>query len=209
MWEEAESSLGEDFERFLAYIRTILVKEKARLSLLRIEDKIYEPKEKDKETNRPKPILLNKGRDTFKLVEKYLDHYNQLFSGSNHGAIGTFEFDNLIQVMTTGLPSTDWVPPLLAYYDKFKNLRLLEFLRKLNAKFATDWIGQKTPTDRIQAMNDVIKAVEVAQSSEDLMSSTAFEIDSNAVLRSAEGGVYGKRFGLYLLLLLDLVFKNP
>ena len=49
LWEEAESELGEDFDRFLNYIRTILVKEKARLGLLQeFEDKIYDPKERDK-----------------------------------------------------------------------------------------------------------------------------------------------------------------
>lgn len=34
LWEEAEGELGEDFDRFLNYLRTILVKEKARLNLL-------------------------------------------------------------------------------------------------------------------------------------------------------------------------------
>jgi hypothetical protein len=110
--------------------------------------------------------------------------------------------------MTTGLPSTDWVPPLLKYYDKFRNARLLDFLQQLNAKFATDWIGQRTPTDRIEAMNDVIKAVEAAGLPEDMMSSTVFAFDSNALLSAVDGDVYGKRFGLYLLLLLDFMFQN-
>ena len=33
-WEEIEGDLGKDFDRFLSFIRTIIVKEKARLSLL-------------------------------------------------------------------------------------------------------------------------------------------------------------------------------
>ena len=33
LWEEAEGELGDDFDRFLNYVRTILVKEKARLNL--------------------------------------------------------------------------------------------------------------------------------------------------------------------------------
>ena len=42
IWEQAEGELGDDFDRFLNHIRTILVKEKARLSLLKeFEDKIY------------------------------------------------------------------------------------------------------------------------------------------------------------------------
>ena len=51
MWEGAESDLGENFDRFLSHIRTILVKDKARLNLLQeYEDKIYDPKEKEKAT---------------------------------------------------------------------------------------------------------------------------------------------------------------
>jgi uncharacterized protein with ParB-like and HNH nuclease domain len=209
MWEEAESMLGEEFDRFLAYLRTILLKNKARLSLLReFEDKIYEPKEKDKETDRPKPVLLEKGKDTLQLIEKYLQHYNQFFSGSNHDAIGDFAFDNLVKVMTTGLPSTDWVPPLLAYYDRFAHSNLLRFLKSLNAKFSGDWIGQKSPTDRIEAMNDVIRGVQSAASSEAVLSSKVFAFDLNALLSAARDDIYGKRYAMYLLLLLDFTYQN-
>ena len=49
MWEEAEGELGDDFDRFLNHVRTILVKDMPRLSLLQeFEDKIYDPKEKEK-----------------------------------------------------------------------------------------------------------------------------------------------------------------
>jgi uncharacterized protein with ParB-like and HNH nuclease domain len=41
LWEDAENSLGDDFDRFLNYVRTLPVKEKARLNVLQeFEDKI-------------------------------------------------------------------------------------------------------------------------------------------------------------------------
>jgi len=52
--------------------------------------------------------------------------------------------------MMTGLPSTDWIPPLLRYFDRFGYTRLLEFLVKLDNKFSADWIVQLTPTERIE-----------------------------------------------------------
>jgi hypothetical protein len=62
LWEEAEGELGDDFDRFLNHLRTILVKEKARLNLLQeFEDKIYDPTEKDKGSGKKKPALLKKG----------------------------------------------------------------------------------------------------------------------------------------------------
>jgi hypothetical protein len=209
MWEDAEGELGEEFDRFLAHVRTILVKEKARLTLLReFEDKIYRPKEKDKDTGKTKPVLLQKGKPTFQLIEKYLAHYKQLLTGSNYEVSRSFAFDNLVKVMVTGLPATDWIPPLLAYYDKFRDTRLLDFLRKLNAKFAGDWLSQKTPTDRIEAMNDVIKAVDKSDSADAVLSALVFNFDGDAFLRAVQGDVYGKRYALYVLLVLEYVFQN-
>ena len=122
LWGKSEGELGDDFDRFLTYLRTILVKEKARLNLLQeFEDRIYDPKEKDKATGRKKPALLKKGKDTFHLVERYLKHYNALFGGNNYDDTGgSFQFNNHVKVMLAGLPFTDWIPPLLRYFDRFK-----------------------------------------------------------------------------------------
>lgn len=209
LWEQAEGELGDDFDRFLNHIRTILVKEKARLSLLQeFEDKIYNPKEKDKATGQKKPILLHKGKDTFVLIEKYLNYYKTLLDGQNYDEIGNFEFDNLIKVMLTGLPATDWMPPLLYYFDKFRYKRLLEFLKKLDNKFSADWVAQYTPTDRIEAMNDVIKKIDLANTENDVFDSGCFDIVKDSFLRVLDGLVYGKRFARYLLLKLDYYYQN-
>lgn len=209
IWEQAEGELGDDFDRFLNHIRTILVKEKARLSLLQeFEDKIYNPKEKDKATGQKKPILLHKGKDTFALIEKYLNHYKTLLDGQNYDEIGNFEFDNLIKVMLTGLPATDWMPPLLRYFDKFRYERLLEFLKKLDNKFFADWVVRYTPTDRIEAMNDIIKKIDFANTEDDVFDSGCFDTDKDSFLRVLDGPVYGKRFARYLLLKLDYYYQN-
>jgi uncharacterized protein with ParB-like and HNH nuclease domain len=210
MWEEAEGELGDDFDRFLNHVRTILVKDKARMNLLQeFEDKIYEPKEKDKATGKKKPVLLRKGRETFDFVEIYLEHYRSLLGGQNYDETGhSFEFDNLIKVMLKGLPATDWVPPLLRYYDKFKYDQIMEFLKRLDNKFSADWIGQYTPTDRIEAMNRIIKVVDDADSVADVFSSHCFDFDSSSLMRVLSGDVYGRRFARYILLKLDYLFQN-
>ena len=209
MWEEAEGELGDDFDRFLSHVRTILVKDKARLNLLQeYEDKIYNPKERDKATGQKKPVLLKKGRETFHLVERYLSHYRTLFSGQNYDEIGSFEFDNLIKIMLTGLPATDWVPPLLRYFDRFSYERLLQFLKRLDNKFSADWIGQYSPTDRIEAMNRVIKVIDNAASLDDLFNSDCFDIDKDSFRRVTEGPIYGRRFCRYILLKLDFYYHD-
>ena len=186
------------------------MKEKARLNLLQeFEDKIYDPTEKDKTTGKKKPALLKKGKDTFQLVERYLKHYNVLLGGSNYDDTGdSFRFDNLVKVMLTGLPSTDWIPPLLCYFDKFKYDHLLEFLTQLDNKFSADWIAQYTPTDRIENMNQVIKVVEGATGSENVLTDPCFKIDADGFTRAVEASVYGRRFTRYLLIKLDYFYQD-
>jgi len=209
MWEEAEGELGDEFDRFLNHLRTILIKEKARMNLLReFEDNIYAPKEKDKKTGQLKPVLLQKGKPTFTLIERYLGHYKQLLSGSNYEVSGNFAFDNLLNVMMAGLPATDWIPPLLRYYDKFGNKKLLDFLHALNRKFGGDWICQKTPTGRIESMNAVIRAVDAHATPEAIMASDLFDFDGAFFSRAIQGSVYGRKFALYILLVLDYAYQN-
>ncbi len=210
MWEEAEGELGEDFDRFLNYIRTILVKDKARLSLLQeFEDKIYDPKERDKATGLKKPVLLHKGRETFELIERYFGRFRTLMGGKNYDETGkSFKFDNLVRLMLTGLPATDWVPPLLRYFDRFGYERLLEFLTRLDNKFSADWICQYTPTERIEAMNKVLETIDDAKSSTDVFASKCFDINKESFSQILAGPVYGKRFALSVLLKLDYLFQN-
>ncbi|HHY6926808.1 TPA: DUF262 domain-containing protein [Burkholderia ambifaria] len=210
LWEDAEGELGDDFDRFLNHLRTILLKDKARLNLLHeFEDKIYSPKEKDKSTGQKKPALLEKGKPTFQFIERYLKYYSTLLGGGNYDDTGsTFEFDNLIKVMVTGLPSSDWIPPLLRYFDRFKHDRLLDFLVLLDNKFSSDWIAQYTPTERIENMNEVIRVIEAASTSNDVLQNKCFNVDGAGVIRAVDGPVYGRRFTRYLLIKLDFLYHD-
>ncbi len=209
LWEEAEGELGDDFDRFLQHIRSILVKEKARMSLLQeFEYKIYNPREKEKNTGNLKPALLKKGKDTFELIKRYLNHYRILLSGQNDDKIGDYSFDNLIKVMMVGLPATDWMPPLLRYFDKFRFSKLLDFTKRLDNKFSSDWIAQYSPTYRIEAMNAITRKIEDAQTVDDVINSNIFDIDKESFMRVIQGDVYGKRFARYILLKLDYYYQN-
>ncbi len=209
MWEDAEGELGDDFDRFLNHVRTILVKDKPRLNLLQeFEDKIYNPKEKEKSTGQAKPVLLHKGRETFEFLERYLNHYRNLIEDSSYEQIGSFEFENLLKVMSTGLPATDWMPPLLRYFDRFQYQSIMDFLKLLDNKFSADWVVQYSPTDRIEAMNKIIKVIESATNIKDVFDSDCFDIDAESLIRVIESPVYGRRFARYLLLKLDYLYKN-
>lgn len=209
LWEEAEGELGENFDRFLNHLRTILVKEKARLNLLQeFEDKIYNPKEKDKSKKNLKPPLLKKGKSTFQFVERHLKNYQELFSGNNYDITKSYAFDNLLKVMLTGLPATDWIPPLLQYYDKFNTEGIFSFLVALDNKFSADWISQYTPTYRIDSMNNINKAIASSDTIQEVFATECFEIDSSSLWRVIESDIYGRRFARYILLKLDYFYQH-
>jgi hypothetical protein len=201
LWEDAENALGDEFDRFLGHIRTMLVKEKARTGLLQeFEEKIYKPRTKKS------PVLLEKGKPTFDMVGRHRKNFETLFSNENFKPHFQHQLDNLIFIMNEGFQSTDWVPPMLMYFDKFGFDQLLEFLECLDNRFSSDWIQGYTPTQRIEEMNDLLKALETAETPDQIFEYENLYLDDdewNDLAAAISGKVYGKRFARYLLLKLN------
>lgn len=206
MWEEAENELGENFEKFLDHVRTILVKDKARGSLLQEYGvKIYG--EKNKSIGERKPALLKKGKETFELMKKYLEHRRTVFSEDNVKELTNWGFDNLVKVMSEELPP-DWIPPLLRYFDRFRFERMLEFLKKLDNKFSADWISESS-TKRINGMNRVIQVIDEAGGPDEVLRSDCFHIDGCSFMTNVSDCVVKKKCVKYLLLKLDYLYQDP
>lgn len=189
IWENIESDLGGDFDRFLSFIRTIKVKEKARLNLLdEFNENIYA---KNK---------LKKGKKTVELIQNHKVNYDKVITFQEDINLEN-EYKNLLTIMQIGLPSTDWVPSLLLYFDKFKKENIFQFLEKLEYKFSSDWINQLTPTKRIDNLNSILKAIEKYPKSDDLLKDQEiFTVDKTELERRLSGKVYGRRFVRYIIL---------
>ena len=189
-WESIEGDLGDDFDRFLSFIRTILVKEKARANLVEeYEEKIY------------KANLLTKGEDTIERIIQYKDIYDKIITFDDNFEIDDNVYKNLVTIMNIGLPSGDWIPPLLAYYNKFKKSQLINFIENLEYKFSGDWILQMTPTTRIENMNNILKQIEESKNPDELLQNNKlFEVDNESLKETLNGDVYGRRFARYILL---------
>jgi len=189
IWENIESDLGGDFDRFLSFIRTIYVKEKARLSLLdEFNENIY---------NKGK---LSKGTDTINTINKYKDIYDKIILFQKDIDLPN-KYKNLLTIMQIGLPSTDWIPALLYYYEKFGHSKIFEFLEKLEYKVSSDWIVQLTPTQRIDNINLILRAIETYKTQDELINDIElFKIDKTELKNRLCGDVYGRRFTRYILL---------
>ena len=191
-WEDIESYFGEDFDKFLSHLQSVLVKEKARLSLLdEFEKNIFLAER------------LNKGDDFFNFINRYKENYEYLFDTTQDK-----QLKSLLILMQVGFESDIWIAPLLKYYDKFKEENLVKFVEKLNNKFASDWISQLTPTERIKNMNEIVNKIDNANNSEEILQDTALNINKEALTAFIEGNVYGKRPTRYLLLRLNYLYSD-
>lgn len=210
-WEETETYFAEDFDAFLSHLRTILVKQKAAVSLLKeYEDNIYNPKSFDRNTKsytKLKP-LLEKGESTFSFIDKYKKHYEQLFDNDNHNLSNSFELYNYLHLMQKGFEADFWIAPLLRYYDKFKATKLIDFIKALDNKFANDWLVGYSPTTRIENVNAILQTIDDSKTSDIVLSSSSLSIDKADLEDVLSGNVYGRRAARYVLLKLDLLYHG-
>ncbi|MBT2290159.1 DUF262 domain-containing protein [Paenibacillus albidus] len=198
IWEDIEGKHGNDFDRFLQFLRTILVQEKARANLLEeFNDKIYQ-------INSPQTPLLKQGKDTFDFVNKYNDIYEEVIELQNENLSNSIK--NLLTIMKIGLRSEDWIPPLMHYYAKFGTDKLEKFLKKLEYKFTGDWVCGITPTVRLDAMNSILKAIDQTNRNnlESLLGNMSlFKINTEDFKNNIQGYIYKKQYTRYLLLKIE------
>lgn len=191
LWEEIEGKHGDGFDRFLQFIRSILIKEKARANLLEeFTEKIYNSR------------IIEKGKESFELIRQYNEIYEKLIDLLDDKLSNKFK--NLITIMKIGLRSEDWIPPLLHYFKKFQYYRLDEFLTLLEYKFACDWICGVTPTIRLDAMNNILKKIDAVKDADDIFNDNdVFKVDIIELRNAISGNVYKKQFSKHLLLKLE------
>lgn len=208
-WEQIESYFGEDFDTFLSHLRTILVKQKAAVGLLKeFEENIYNPSKYDKSTKIKTNIqpLLRKGIETFEFIIKYKQHYEDIFEKNHYSSADGYAINNYLTLMKKGFEADFWVPPLLRYYDKFDDKDLLDFIKLLDNKFANDWLTGYSPSKRIENANAIIDTIDKAESTQQVLESNSFNLDVEYLNNVLKGNVYGRRTARYILLKLDLLF---
>lgn len=210
-WEDIENYFNDDFDVFLSHIRTVLVKEKARLNLYdEYEKNIYNPKKyfKENKTYKTLPSIIDKGEKTINLLLDYKNHYDDIFNKDHISVFGNYKFDNLISIMQNVLPADFWIPPLLSFYNKFGVKKLLEFTEKLDNKFSYDWIVGYTPTTRIENMNNINKLIDATNNTDidKFLQSDVFKINVPNLLAVLNEDIYGRRFARYILYKLDYFY---
>jgi hypothetical protein len=211
VWEGVENDLGQGFDTFLSLIRTVLVKEQARKTLLEeFEENVYKPKPPDTTP------LLKPGREMFAVLKKYRSHYTEIRTGNNYSPNDGYTFDNLMTLLRTTSKADFWLPPLLFYREAFGTTDIVPFAKKLENKFMAGWVMRETPSTRSEAMNRILREMDRikndaslsdAQKLPAVLSLTGFNFDVDAVMqRLADVSVYGQPYATYILYKLDLIY---
>jgi len=84
----------------------------------------------------------------------------------------------------------------------------LEFLQKLDNRFSADWISQRTPTERIEGMNRVIRTIDEAETLQEVLEASCFYLNRHRLIDDISGALYSKRYIRYLLLKLDYLYQD-
>jgi uncharacterized protein with ParB-like and HNH nuclease domain len=152
IWRDIENNLGrEELENIIPFIRTIQIKEKAKFS-------IYEEYRKFIFENQ----LLNKGKDFINYLGEVSDIYlNKILESKTKNN----EYNNIASLLKRFVPFSDWIPPLLLFYYKFKDDKyLLQFILQLEKKVIIEWVSGFSYTERITSLNKILKLIEISDS---------------------------------------------
>ena len=160
-WLEIERNIGrEELANVISYICMMKKKGKARLGIYEEYQELF------------RKGILEKGAKFIDFVATISDIYDRKILSPEIRASpeDANRYKNIVELMRRFIPFSDWIPPLLAFYYKFRSDRyLVSFLLKLEKKTIMEWIARFTPSQRITSFGNLIKLIEKSQSPEELI----------------------------------------
>ena len=194
-WENMQEDLGNDFDRFLAYVRTMLLKKRQKMNLLDEYDKLIF-----------KTDLIKQGKEFFNYVFKAYEDYNKLINLNDNDDA---EYCTLIRILINCMPSTDWIPVVLSYGRKYGSNGLLAFTLKVACKNIADAVCGKSPSHRSDNLNNIINLIDESTDYQNVLNaSNYYSFDENVFMANVQSEVYGRRYTYALLMLLEYKYKD-
>ena len=194
-WENMQEDLGNDFDRLLAYVRTMLLKKRQRNNLLDEYENIIFKQE-----------YVKKGYEFFKYVLEVYKDYNTIINLTDSSDP---EFSTLIRTLNACMPSTDWVPVVLSYYKKFDSKGIKEFTLRIACKNIADAVCGRSPSQRIDDLNSIIALVDEKDKYEEVLTASEYyAFKQDIFLANIQSDIYGRRYTLALLMLIDYKYRD-
>ncbi len=163
-WREIEEDIGrERLESIISYVRTIFAEEKAKRELVDEFEMLF----KDKDSG------IRKGTEFFDIILEYGGIYKDKILDPQLSSLSPQErvsYQTLMELMNRFLPFSDWIPPLMLFYKKFKDeSTLYQFAFLLERKFFIEWCADFTATERLTSSINLIKLIKEQKTSEGVL----------------------------------------
>lgn len=163
-WEDMEEEVGnEGLERFIGFMRHIIVKEKSQKSVYdEFKDRVF-PKDK-----------RFRGTKFVDYLETVFDIHRHRIYNAELDSVSHSEkvrYHNLVSLMRDFYPSDEWIVALIQFDWKFKDeSALLSFVELLERRLTVDWLTGSSNTERYSRVYDLLEEIEHASTPEDILS---------------------------------------
>lgn len=200
-WEDVEEELGRDkFDELIGHIRTIMIKDKAKKSIITEYEEIIFKKT---------PQL--KGKPFIDMIDEIADIYKEHLMNA-HVRTRNAKLHNLMSIMRDFITNSDWVPVYISFARKFTDEDdIYTFLVKLEKLVATNWLLEITPTARVVEMNRLLQIIETENEvtkilGDSIFDTSEYEDEIKAAIDSPN--FYKKKYCKYVLLRLDMALSE-
>lgn len=161
-WEDMEEEVGnEGLERFIGFMRHIIVKEKSQKSVYdEFKDRVFA---EDKSF---------RGKNFVDYLERVFDIHRHRIYDAEIEASESEEvyYHNLVSLMRDFYPSDEWMVALIRFDDKFDNeLDLLTFVERLERRLTVDWLTGSSNTGRYSRVYSLLREIEEADSAKEFL----------------------------------------
>lgn len=161
-WRDLEEDIGrERLESLISYVRSIYAEEKAKRELVEEFEALF------------KKGQIQRGTEFFDVIFKYGSIYKEKILDPQLNSLNAEErvrYQTLMDLMNRFLSFSDWIPPLMLFYKRFRDEHALyQFAFQLERKFFVEWCADFTATERLTSSINLIKLIKKANTPEDVL----------------------------------------
>ncbi len=195
-WEDIQEELGENFDRFLSYVRTMILRTRAKQNLLdEFEKEIFQKK------------IISRGKVFFDLVFRAYGYYQKAIEPDARQT--GYAYYNLVKVLRSTYPSTDWIPVVMFYYSKFNTSMLYEFTSKMIYKNLADITCGALAVTRVENLSKIIEAIKHSRTPMEVINNTKLYVfDHKKFMAIVNMDMFGRKFTKTLLMLMELKYLS-
>ncbi len=162
-WEDMEEEVGnEGLERFIGFMRHIIVKEKSQKSVYdEFKDRVF-----------PEDNTFRGARFVDYLETVFDVHRHRIYNAELDAASYAEEvyYHNLVSLMRDFYPSDEWMVALIQFDAKFDDdSALLSFVEQLERRLTVDWLTGSSNTGRYSRVYSLLREIEEARTPEDVL----------------------------------------